>query len=92
MTVTHLTWNDSDAASVAGKSPSSTQVFRRDGPHGNAASSRQWLRRVFDTLPTWQERARGRHHLAHLDDHLLRDIGKTRADVALEIQKPFWRA
>ena len=92
MTDTHLTWNDSYVASDAGKSPSSMQAFRHDGPRGNAASSRQWLRRVFDTLPTWQERARGRHHLAHLDDHLLRDIGKTRADVALEIQKPFWRA
>ena len=92
MTVKHLTWNNSDAASEAGKSPTSTQAFRRDDPQGNATSGRQWLRRVLDTLPTWQERARGRYDLTHLDDRLLRDIGKTRADVALEVQKPFWRA
>ncbi len=43
-------------------------------------------------LSTWQERARGRRALASLDDHLLRDIGLSRADVERERVKPFWRA
>jgi uncharacterized protein YjiS (DUF1127 family) len=36
------------------------------------------------------ERARQRRALSLLDDHLLRDIGLTRDDVADEIAKPFW--
>jgi len=39
----------------------------------------------------WMERVRQRRALADLDDRLLRDIGLTRADVWLEIKKPFWR-
>jgi uncharacterized protein YjiS (DUF1127 family) len=46
---------------------------------------------VCRALATWQERARGRRALAYLDDHLLRDIGLTRADVERESMKPFWR-
>jgi len=47
--------------------------------------------RVFDTLMLWQERARTRRRLASFDDRLLSDIGLTRADVATEYDKPFWR-
>jgi uncharacterized protein YjiS (DUF1127 family) len=36
-------------------------------------------------------RARQRRDLAALSDHSLRDIGLGRADVDLEISKPFWR-
>jgi uncharacterized protein YjiS (DUF1127 family) len=43
-------------------------------------------------LSTWQERAQGRRALSRLDDHLLRDIGLSRADVERELMKPFWRA
>jgi uncharacterized protein YjiS (DUF1127 family) len=43
------------------------------------------------TLWLWVERVRQRRALADLDDRLLRDIGLTRADVWLEIKKPFWR-
>jgi uncharacterized protein YjiS (DUF1127 family) len=39
----------------------------------------------------WIERARQRHALAELDDHLLRDIGVTRVEAAREVEKPFWR-
>ena len=31
-------------------------------------------------------------HLSMAEDHMLRDIGLTRAQVALEIRKPFWRS
>jgi uncharacterized protein YjiS (DUF1127 family) len=47
--------------------------------------------RLFDRLLTWQERAEQRQYLARLDDWMLRDIGLSRADVASETDKPFWR-
>lgn len=40
----------------------------------------------------WMERRRQRWALARLDDALLRDVGLTRHDVRLEVEKPFWRA
>jgi len=40
----------------------------------------------------WHRRARGRAVLAQMSDRDLRDIGLTRADVARESAKPFWRA
>lgn len=46
---------------------------------------------VFTTLLDWQERARQRRHLAQLDDHMLKDIGLTRVDVARETSKAFWK-
>jgi len=36
-------------------------------------------------------RQRDRAAFAQLDDHLLRDIGKTRQEVAFEAAKPLWR-
>ena len=45
-----------------------------------------------DTVLDWQERARQRHRLGEMDDHLLRDIGLSRADLEYESSKPFWRA
>jgi uncharacterized protein YjiS (DUF1127 family) len=40
---------------------------------------------------TWFERAHQRRQLHELSDHMLRDIGLTRADVWAECSKPFWR-
>jgi len=39
----------------------------------------------------WLERRRTRRHLTRLSDHMLRDIGISQADVAHEVEKPFWR-
>jgi uncharacterized protein YjiS (DUF1127 family) len=50
------------------------------------------LGRVLDTLSLWQRRARQRRELAQLDDHMLRDIGITRADALAEAGKVFWRS
>ena len=50
-----------------------------------------WAPRALDTLLVWQERSRQRRALARLDDRMLRDIGISRADVAAECAKPFWR-
>lgn len=50
------------------------------------------LVKASDTLLDWQDRARQRHRLGEMDDHLLRDIGLSRADLEHETAKPFWRA
>jgi uncharacterized protein YjiS (DUF1127 family) len=50
-----------------------------------------WLRRAADLLLIWHERARQRRQLLSLNDHMLRDLGLTRADVMAESSKPFWR-
>jgi uncharacterized protein YjiS (DUF1127 family) len=47
--------------------------------------------RVAARLLEWQERSRQRSMLARLDEHLLRDLGLTRADAEEECGKPFWR-
>ena len=59
---------------------------------GSARWSLRALQRACDLLLTWQERAQQRHRLAALNDHMLRDIGLTRADVMAETTKPFWQA
>ncbi len=65
------------------------------GPGARAAlRARSWrraLERLCDRLLTWQERSRQRHQLASLSDHLLRDIGLSRADIMAETTKRFWR-
>ena len=46
---------------------------------------------LFDVMATWNERRRQRRALEALPDHLLQDIGLSRADVVNEADKPFWR-
>ncbi|WP_439815830.1 DUF1127 domain-containing protein [Zavarzinia sp. CC-PAN008] len=41
-------------------------------------------------LQTWIIVARQRRHLAGLNDHLLKDLGLSRADVEAEVRRPFW--
>lgn len=53
-----------------------------------------WSARIaqaIELLMVWHERARQRHQLQGLSDHMLRDIGLGRADVEAEAAKPFWR-
>lgn len=42
-------------------------------------------------LLAWYLRRQQRFDLAGLDDRALEDVGLTRADVAREADKPFWR-
>jgi uncharacterized protein YjiS (DUF1127 family) len=49
------------------------------------------LARLLDTLLLWQERHRERRNLAMLGEHMLKDIGVSRADIELETSKTFWR-
>jgi len=46
---------------------------------------------LFDTLYRWQALARDRRSLAELDQRMLKDVGLNRADVMMEIDKPFWQ-
>lgn len=43
-------------------------------------------------LETWQKRIRDREALAHMDRHLLADIGLDRSTARHEAEKPFWQA
>ena len=61
-------------------------------PRGVAPDARSGLLAgIFERLLLWQERAAQRHALAGLDDHLLKDLGLTRAEALCEADKPFWR-
>ncbi len=67
------------------------------GPRRPTAASfgknlREAAVRAVRALLTWQERDRQRHALAQLDARMLKDIGLSRAEVALELRKPFWQA
>ena len=45
----------------------------------------------FDLVLTWRENARTRQALAQLNDHMLSDIGISRASADREASVPFWR-
>ena len=55
------------------------------------AALAQSVSRGIDQLLDWQDRATQRRHLASLEGHILKDLGLSRADVARETDKPFWR-
>jgi uncharacterized protein YjiS (DUF1127 family) len=63
------------------------------GPRAGACTS-SWSARIaqgIELLMIWHERARQRHQLQGLSDHMLGDLGLGRADVEAEAAKPFWR-
>ena len=53
--------------------------------------SREWLESFTEILATWASRSRERDLLAQMSEAELKDIGASRYDVMMEIQKPFWR-
>ncbi|MFC6672332.1 DUF1127 domain-containing protein [Marinobacterium aestuariivivens] len=53
--------------------------------------SLEFFRRLFEILRRAAERSRSRRQLQMLDDHMLKDIGISRADAVREADKPFWR-
>lgn len=63
--------------------------FRRR-PAMSAAPGSGWLGALL-TLEAWLDRRSQRHALRELDDHMLRDIGVSRASAEHEAGKPFWR-
>ncbi|HEY3721021.1 MAG TPA: DUF1127 domain-containing protein [Roseiarcus sp.] len=53
--------------------------------------SGEWRESVTEVLATWTSRSRERNLLAQMSETELKDIGASRYDVMMEIQKPFWR-
>lgn len=51
-----------------------------------------WPRIACDLMLSWLARHRQRRQLNAVSDHLLKDIGLSRADIAREARKSFWRA
>ena len=51
-----------------------------------------WISKVPTLLLVWQRRYMERQDMASFNEHMLRDIGLSREDLAREIAKPFWRA
>lgn len=47
---------------------------------------------VGETLHVWWERYERRRELSQWSERDLHDIGMSRSDIALETEKPFWRA
>jgi uncharacterized protein YjiS (DUF1127 family) len=58
-----------------------------------ASSDRRpgWGLRFLHWCVRCSERSRQRQALAELDDHHLKDIGKTRQEAMAEAAKPFWK-
>lgn len=71
-----------DASGIA--APQAVASSRRAGVGGFVAA-------LFDGLATWTERRRQRWALERMPDHMLADIGLSRADAEQEAEKPFWR-
>jgi uncharacterized protein YjiS (DUF1127 family) len=68
------------------------RVFNLPARSIDGAAKRVFIvRRVLHNLSLWHARARARHNLAMLNDHILKDIGLTRVDVEREVRKSFWR-
>lgn len=56
-----------------------------------AASASLWARHMAERLQLWRERRRQRRALASVSDHMLKDMGLTRADAGRESEKQFWK-
>lgn len=56
-----------------------------------AGSARRYSLLLVLTAEHWLERRRQRQALRAASDHLLKDIGISRAEAAHEAFKPFWR-
>jgi uncharacterized protein YjiS (DUF1127 family) len=81
-----------DALPTITAKPVATGPVTAGGGFALSRLARRALIAVLKLLLTWQERASQRHHLSLLDRHGLSDVGLTRADLAPEIRKPFWRS
>jgi len=46
---------------------------------------------LVELVLVWLQRSRERLQLGSFGDHMLKDLGVSRADVDREVSKPFWR-
>ncbi len=69
----------------------STRSASRIGlERGSAGAVTRSLRALARLFRLWRVRIRSRQLLADLNEHMLRDIGLTRAEVEREARKWFW--
>ena len=61
------------------------------GGHGRFYPWLAWPGRLAALIALWYRRWEQRAALAALEDHMLRDIGKTRSQALDEAAKSFWR-
>ncbi|AHY42361.1 DUF1127 domain-containing protein [Stutzerimonas decontaminans] len=59
-------------------------------PKAANASTPGLLSQAWTTLRRWNQLARQRRQLASLSDEMLKDIGRSRADIEWEASRPFW--
>jgi uncharacterized protein YjiS (DUF1127 family) len=75
--------------------------YRRPRPDAPAAPRRPAIRRFAsglaaallrftDLIQAWQQRGRERRQLDYLGDHMLKDMGISRADIEREVSKSVW--
>jgi len=55
------------------------------------SNASEWMDKARKQISVWLRRNRTRHDLSKLDDHLLGDVGLSRADQIHEAGKPFWK-
>lgn len=62
-----------------------------EGIYGLVRRIEESANKVSKTLKVWSARSNDRRQLATMNDRLLADIGLSRADVAVEVNKYFWQ-
>jgi len=74
-----------------GPVPAATRLRRGGARHAVPDAPLRWIRA---SLRHWRERMRSRRQLrdlCELDDHILQDIGLTKAALRCKAKKPFWQ-
>jgi len=71
-------------------------VVRDDGERGLPTVARcadllELLGDFIELALLWLQRSRERRELGGFGDHMLKDLGVSRADIDREVSKPFWR-
>jgi len=62
------------------------------GTQHSVGQATGFLASLIEAPFVWLERVQDRRRMADLDDHLLRDIGLSRAEAERVAARPFWRA
>ena len=75
-----------DRSSAQTRGVQSAALFRASGYVARCS----W--QALDLVAVWIARRRQRRYVHQLSDHMLKDIGVSRADVEREAGKPFWRS
>ena len=73
------------AARAATRSPPPRRNFRQ-----RVAAARASLGRLAELISIWRQRSRERRQLHGLSEHMLKDLGISRADVDHETSKRYW--